>query len=103
MLAGRIVGLARNRPELAARMPNGVMAELKKFYYDVVGVRTPGAFAALKDIADPLRLLFGTDYPFWSPRDTVAGLAGLSLPAGELSAIESGNALALLPGLRRQP
>jgi len=100
MLAGRVVGLARNRPELAARVPNGVMAELRKLYYDVVGVSTRGAFAALKDIADPSRLLFGSDFPFWSPHETIAGLAGLALPAAELAAIERSNALALLPGLR---
>jgi predicted TIM-barrel fold metal-dependent hydrolase len=99
MLAGRIVGLARNRPELAARAPNGVLAELKKLYYDVVGVGTPGAFAALMDIADPTHLLFGTDFPFWSPHETIAALAGLSLSPAELGAIERGNALALLPGL----
>jgi predicted TIM-barrel fold metal-dependent hydrolase len=100
MLAGRIVGLARNRPELAARVPNGVMTELKKLYYDVVGVHSRGAFAALKDIADPTHLLFGTDFPFWSPHETVEALEKLSLPATELAAIERGNALALLPGLK---
>jgi len=100
MLAGRIVGLARNRPELAARVPGGVMAELKKLYYDVVGVGGRGAFAALKDIADPSHLLFGTDFPFWSPHETITALDGLSLPAAELAAIERGNALALLPGLK---
>jgi predicted TIM-barrel fold metal-dependent hydrolase len=101
MLAGRVVGLARNRPELAARVPNGVMAELRKLYYDVVGVSTRGTIAALKEIADPSRLLFGSDFPFWSPHETVAGLAGLGLPAPELAAIERGNALALLPGLQK--
>ena len=100
MLAGRVAGLAKNRPELAARVPNGVMAEFRKLYYDVVGVSARGAFAALKEIADPSRLLFGTDYPFWSPHETVAGLAGLGLPPADLASIERGNALALLPSLR---
>jgi 6-methylsalicylate decarboxylase len=99
MLAGRIVGLARNRPELGARVPNGVKAELKKLYYDVVGVNSRGTFAALMDIADPARLLFGTDFPFWSPQEAITGLAGLSLSPAELTAIERGNALALLPRL----
>jgi len=100
ILANRIVGLARNRPELAARVPNGVMAELGKLYYDVVAIRTPGAFAALKEIADPARLLFGTDFPFWPPQETIDALAALKLPAPELAAVERGNALALLPGLK---
>jgi 6-methylsalicylate decarboxylase len=100
MLAGRIIGLARNRPEFAARVPNGVLAELKKLYYDVVGVSSRGTFTALKEIADPSHLLFGTDFPFWSPHEAVAGLAGLKLAPSELDAIERGNALALLPDLR---
>jgi 6-methylsalicylate decarboxylase len=100
MLAGRVVGLARNRPELAARVPNGVMAELRKLYYDVVGIGTRGAFTALKEIADPSRLLFGTDFPFWSPHETIEALAGMGLAPAELAAIERGNALALLPGLK---
>src|SRR5262249_47424157 len=86
ILAGRIAGLARTRPELAARVPNGVMAEFKKLYYDVVAIRTPGAFAALKEIADPARLLFGTDFPFWSPKETIDALAAFKLPAAELAA-----------------
>ena len=43
MVANRLAGLAKNRPELAARVPNGVKAELSKLYLDVVGVTTPGA------------------------------------------------------------
>ncbi len=99
ILAGRIVGLARNRPELAARVPNGVLAELRKLYYDVVAIRTPGAFAALREIADPARLLFGTDFPFWPPQETIDALGALELAATERAAIERGNALALLPRL----
>lgn len=100
MLAGRIAGLARNRPELAKRVPNGVMAELKKLYYDVVGVNGRGAFSALKDISDPSRLLFGTDFPFWSPKDTISAMSALDLRETERAAIERGNALALLPNLK---
>ena len=41
MIAGRLAGLAKNRPELTAQVPNGVMHELGKIYVDVVGVTTP--------------------------------------------------------------
>jgi predicted TIM-barrel fold metal-dependent hydrolase len=100
ILAGRIVGLARNRPELAAQVPNGVMAELRKLYYDVVGISSRGAFTALKEIAGPSRLLFGTDFPFWSPHETIEAIGGFGLAPAELAAIERGNALALLPRLQ---
>src|SRR5438128_1917133 len=34
MVANRLAGLAKNRPELSARVPNGVMHELAKLYVD---------------------------------------------------------------------
>ncbi len=99
MVANRLAGLAKNRPELAARVPGGVKQELSKLYLDVVGVATPGALAAVLDIVPVSQLLFGTDYPFWAPDITVNGLAALKLPAADLAAIERGNALNLMPGL----
>jgi predicted TIM-barrel fold metal-dependent hydrolase len=101
MTAHRLVGLARNRPELGAKVPNGVMHELSKLYVDVVGVATPGALRAVLDVVPISHLLFGSDYPFWSPETTVKGLAELKLTAADLNAIERDNALKLLPGLPR--
>jgi len=99
MVANRLAGLAKNRPELSARVPNGVMHELSKLYVDVVGVTTPGALRAVLDIVPMSHLLFGSDYPFWAPETTIDGLAGLKLSAADLHAIERDNALKLLPGL----
>jgi predicted TIM-barrel fold metal-dependent hydrolase len=99
MVANRLVGLAKNRPELGARVPDGVMHELSKLYVDVVGVTAPGALRAVLDIVPISHLLFGSDYPFWSPETTVKGLAALKLAAADLKAIERDNALRLLPGL----
>ena len=101
MVANRLVGLAKNRPELAARVPNGVMHELGKLYLDVVGIATPGALQAILDIVPVSQLLFGTDYPFWKPEETIDSLAKLKLSAADLTAIERGNALKLMPGLPR--
>jgi predicted TIM-barrel fold metal-dependent hydrolase len=99
MLASRLAGLAKNRPELNARVPNGVMHELSKLYVDVVGVTTPGALRAVLDIVPMSHLLFGSDFPFWDPDVTIKGLAGLKLSAADLQAIERDNALKLLPKL----
>jgi predicted TIM-barrel fold metal-dependent hydrolase len=101
MVANRLAGLARNRPELAARVPNGVKHELSKLYVDVVGVTSPGALQAILDVVPMSNLLFGTDYPFWKPEETIEGLAGLKLSAADLAAIESGNARRILPALAR--
>lgn len=101
MFAHRLQGLAKNRPEMGARVPNGVMHELSKIYVDVVGVTSPGAMRAILDIVPMSNLLFGSDYPFWDPDVTVKGLAALKLSAADLAAIERENALRLLPGLAR--
>jgi predicted TIM-barrel fold metal-dependent hydrolase len=101
MVANRLVGLAKNRPELNARVPNGVMHELRKLYVDVVGVTTPGALRAVLDIVPISHLLYGSDYPFWAPETTIKGLAELKFSAADLQAIERDNALKLLPALGR--
>ncbi len=99
MIANRLVGLSRTRPELGARVPEGVKAALGKIYVDIVGVTSPGQFKAILDIVPLSNLLFGTDYPFWAPEINIKGLAALNLPPADLAAIERGNALKLLPGL----
>jgi predicted TIM-barrel fold metal-dependent hydrolase len=44
-------------------------------------------------------LLFGSDFPFWKPEETIEGLHELKLSAADLDAIERGNALKLMPNL----
>ena len=76
----RLSGLD-DEPKLRERMPDGVAAYLKRFYYDVTQSTSPGALNALLDVADPTRILFGTDYPFARNaekvmKDTIAAVAG---------------------------
>jgi 6-methylsalicylate decarboxylase len=99
MLAARITGITKNRKDLTARVPNGVMAELKKLYYDIAGVIDPIPFNAIRALVGPSQLLFGTDYPFWSPNVAVKVLDDLGVAGAEREAIERGNALSLLPSL----
>jgi 6-methylsalicylate decarboxylase len=99
MLANRLVGLTRTRPDLGAKLPNGPKAELANIYVDVVGVTSPGMLKAVLDIVPMSHLLFGTDFPFWDPKINVEGLAALKLDPADLAAIERGNALKLLPNL----
>jgi 6-methylsalicylate decarboxylase len=51
-------------PKLRARIPDGVAAYLNRLYYDVAQSAAPLSFRALLEVADPSRILFGTDYPF---------------------------------------
>ena len=46
----RLAGLAKNRPEFSARVPDGVMTELSKLYVDVVGIAAPGALKAVLEM-----------------------------------------------------
>src|SRR5262249_50686276 len=100
MLAGRIVGLAGNRKDLADRVPGGVRNELSRLYLDVVGVHSRACFDAVRDLVGPSRVLFGTDIPFWAAEAAVSGLANLKLDPKELAAVESGNAAGLFPRMR---
>ncbi len=102
MLAGRLAGLLRVRKDLAALLPHGVPYELKKLYYDIVSAADPVPFTAVRELAGISQLLFGSDYPFWSPEVTVARLAELGLRPSDLQAIERDNALTLLPRLAGQ-
>ncbi len=101
MIANRLAHFARNRPEMGARVPNGVKHELSRLYVDIVSINSPGALAALLDVMPMSHLLFGTDFPFWKPEEAIQALAELNLSAADIAAIERGNALALMPGLPR--
>jgi predicted TIM-barrel fold metal-dependent hydrolase len=95
-LAGRIEGAAGNAK---AALPNGFIAELKKFHYDVAGAANKGALASLLQIVPATQIVFGTDFP---PGGTAAAqakaLADTKLfSAMDLRAIDRDNAVRLLP------
>jgi predicted TIM-barrel fold metal-dependent hydrolase len=50
-------------PKVRDRIPDGVAAYLRRLYYDVAQSPSPLALRALLEVADPERILFGTDYP----------------------------------------
>ena len=59
-LAGRIEGASDNAKD---RLPNGFIAEIRKFYYDLAGAANRGAVASLLELVKPSQILFGTDFP----------------------------------------
>ena len=101
MLAERISRLER-RPDIAAKVPEGVLPLMRRFWFDTALSASPRTFAALRNLVGADRILFASDYPF-APEDTmtatVRGLSTLGLAEEDLRAIESGNALTLLPHL----
>jgi 6-methylsalicylate decarboxylase len=97
-LAERIARL-EVRPEFRAQVPDGVMFELKRLFFDTALSANKLAFSALLQLVAPDKVLFGSDYPF-APETTmvatIKGLANLGLTPDVLRAIERDNALRLL-------
>jgi predicted TIM-barrel fold metal-dependent hydrolase len=100
-IAERLARLER-RPDFAQHVPEGVIVELKRLYYDTALSANRLALDTLFSLAGVRQVVFGSDYPY-APEETMAGtvkgLAALNLPASDLAAIERDNALRLLPGL----
>jgi predicted TIM-barrel fold metal-dependent hydrolase len=98
MIAHRIARYAGVREELRQRLPGGAMPELGKLYLDLVSATNPIAYEAARSLVGEGRLLFGSDYPYWTPRMAADGLAGLGLEPAVLKGIERDNAVALFGG-----
>ena len=80
-------------------LPNGLMHELRKFYYDTAQGHHEGALKALLAIVPTSQVLYGTDYPFWDGRRVSDDLAKGGFSASDLMVIDRGNALRLFPRL----
>jgi len=89
-LVGRLEGAAR-------QLPNGLIYELQKFYYDTSQVYNPYALAALAKLVPIPHIVFGTDYPFVAAGTVAKGLSEYGFSASDLRAIERDNAVALFP------
>ena len=99
-LTERFVRLPLINKNLAARVPNGVEAELKRFYYDTAQAAHPYALASLTRLIPVSQIVFGTDYPYRTAIDHVKGLTDHGFSAGDLQAIDRDNAVRLIPRLK---
>jgi predicted TIM-barrel fold metal-dependent hydrolase len=99
-LTMRLVSWANARKDLKPRLPDGPVAELKKFYYDTAQAAHPYALSSLLKLVSTSQVVFGTDFPFVSAAATAQGLKEFGLSGNDLAAIDRGNAAALLPRLR---
>jgi 6-methylsalicylate decarboxylase len=100
MLAGRMAETIGGRANAREVMPEGVLAELRKLYYDTASATSPPAMAALRAMAPASHILFGSDYPFVKTAAMIEELQHTQMSDVERDAIERGNALSLLSRLR---
>jgi predicted TIM-barrel fold metal-dependent hydrolase len=99
-LTERFVRLPLINKGLAARVPNGVEHELRRFYYDTAQASHPYALASLTKLIPVTQIVFGTDFPYRTAADHVKGLTDYGFSASDLAAIEGENALRLMPHLK---
>jgi predicted TIM-barrel fold metal-dependent hydrolase len=88
--------LSAKDPALARNLPNGVDAELRRFYYDTAFITNAPAMSALTALIPATQILFGTDFPYRSASPAVTELAGCGLTAADQTAIVRQNALTFL-------
>jgi predicted TIM-barrel fold metal-dependent hydrolase len=99
VLAARIEGLAPFI--MPGKEVPSMKAEMRKIYFDTAGEPLPELMGALLQIADPRRLLYGSDWPF-TPIETVQN-AAMQLDQTTLfdetlrQAIMTDNSLTLFP------
>jgi predicted TIM-barrel fold metal-dependent hydrolase len=97
----RIVRLATIDKTIAARLPDGPLAELKRLNFDTATSSDPENLGAILRLVSVDKILFGSDYPFLPYEATLSGLTKFGFSPGDLSQIESENALRLFPRLAK--
>ncbi|OFZ98247.1 MAG: hypothetical protein A3H35_19940 [Betaproteobacteria bacterium RIFCSPLOWO2_02_FULL_62_17] len=92
-------------PLISTRVPQWtrekVLAGLRHFWYDTALSPGPETMGSLTAVAEPSRILFGSDWPYAPAAITAESVKSLNqaglLCASERAAIERGNALSLFP------
>jgi predicted TIM-barrel fold metal-dependent hydrolase len=85
-------------PEGAAKLPNGVLHELRRLHFETAQSANRYALGPLTQLVPNTQILLGSDFPYRDIADNVKGLEDCRLfsPA-QLRAVERGNAVRLLP------
>jgi predicted TIM-barrel fold metal-dependent hydrolase len=96
-LTGRFEELTRRQKD---KFPNGVAPVFRRFFYEVAQGNTPGMLDALLRMVPVSQVMFGSDYPYREAAEAVEGLANYKFSAVDLRAIESENAIRVMPGLK---
>jgi predicted TIM-barrel fold metal-dependent hydrolase len=100
MLAGRIAAFYGHstRGDQSGMTAEGIFEQFRKLNYDTANATSAPAMAALMKLAPVSQITFGSDYPYF-PLDQIETIRKMGLPAADVAAIESGNAMRLVPRL----
>jgi predicted TIM-barrel fold metal-dependent hydrolase len=92
---------SRTRPTRSS-LSNGLIAELKKFYYHLAGADNVGVVAPLKESLSSDKILFGTDFPPGGRMlETAQTIRELKIfTEADLKLIDRDNAVRLMPRLK---
>lgn len=97
-LVQRFTYLAAFRKDLAARMPDGPIRTMQRFFYDTANASTIYPLASLMKLVPASQVVFGTDFPFLTASATAADLRESGMfSAADLQAIERDNAARIMP------
>ena len=89
------------RPDIAAKLPNGLLHEVRKLYYDTANFYGPYSWPTMLKLVPAAHILLGTDFPFSSAGDVAKGLSESGIDESVLRGIERENALELFPRLNK--
>ena len=78
----------------------GIEAELRKLHYDTANATHPASMAALLKLVPATQVVYGSDYPYFPVDAQVDSLGKLGLGGDDLKAIQSGNAMRLVPRIK---
>jgi predicted TIM-barrel fold metal-dependent hydrolase len=93
------------REDFKKAVPNGVIPELSRLYFDTALSTNKFIFGSLQLLLKPGHILFGTDFPQAPESTTVSSLKGLNelgLGSTELRGILHDNSAKLFPNLGRK-
>jgi len=96
-VAGRVNGWSRS---LGDKAPGGAFAAIKRLNFDTASMGNPATFGALLKLVPTSQVFFGSDYPWGTMAAAKEPLRNLGLSAGDLHAIEEGNARRMFPRLQ---
>lgn len=100
MLASRIEALSRHSKARDDIAPGGdIMNVFGKLYFETANATSAPALAALRAFTKPDRLMFGSDFPYMTMSENLAGLRAGGFSADELRMVEEGNARRLIAAL----